>query len=214
MKGLTPYWTEERGISLLADGYLGFVFRYDDMIREPSGRDIHSFQIIHNDFMEQPIGAVRTNIRVEYKGSMVKTFLSPSYAAETMRAIGERAMERVMSIKREVCGEGELLSAQEVASGVGRKRHFIYVSAYSGEVEDLIGEVDFSYARCGEQTAWIMNADHLVPAMALCHERRFWTVALPVKVFDRQMRFLSLPLGAISSLLSDLKLFSRSIQYA
>lgn len=214
MERLTPYWCEVSGIALLADGYLGFVFPYDEMIKEPGGRDIHSFQIIHTGLLERPIAAVRTNIRVGYKGGMIKTFLSSSYAEESMRAAGEKSVERVMSIKQDICGECALLSAQEVALKVAGKRYFLYVSAHSGDVADLIGQLDFSFARCGGRTACLINTDHCAPAMTLCHELRFWTVALPRKVFDRQMRLLSVPLGAISSLLEEMRLFSRSIQYA
>ncbi|MFO0753541.1 MAG: hypothetical protein U0411_09490 [Thermodesulfovibrionales bacterium] len=214
MNSLTPYWCEEGGIAILADGYLGFVFRYDDMLKEPSGRDIQSFQVIHSAALEEPIAAVRTNIRVAYRGSLIKTFLSSSYASETMQATGRKAMEKAMGIKEELCGGSRLLSAKEVASKVAAKKYFLYVSASSGDIGALIHKVDFSFSWSGKGAACIVNTDHLAPAMSLCHDLRFWTVALPLRIFDCQIRFLSLPLGAIPSLLSEMRLFLRSFRHA
>ncbi|MBF0560100.1 MAG: hypothetical protein HQL08_15120 [Nitrospirae bacterium] len=212
---LNPYWKEEEGISILADGYLGFVFDSKYLgSSEPDYASISSYQTIHNEFVDSAIVAVKTNIRLEYKGNWFKTFLWPSYVRGRMNKIYEDAFEKVRHLKQQMTDAPELMSAIQVSSIVATKKYFLYITARKNGVCELKGKMDFSYARCGDKESVLINTDNVVTDMSICYNLGFWPVVLPVKAFQKQARFLSLPLGADPIFLGGMGLFTGNIDNA
>ncbi len=216
---LSPYWKEETGISILSDGCLGFVFdakyiKEDCWKSGPADKDISSCQTIHNEFLDSTIAAVKTNIRLEYEGNSLKTFLWPEYARERMKKIYDAAFEKVMRLKEQIADAPDLLSAMQLSQIVATKKFFLYIAAKNNNVDDLTGEMDFSYARCGKRESILINSDNIIADMSICHNLGFWPVVLPAKVFQKQARFLSLPLGADSSFLFRMGLFAGNVDNA
>jgi len=216
---LSPYWKEEEGISILSDGCLGFVFdaKY---LKEWSGKSlaadkkINSYQTIHNEFIGSTIVAVKTNIRLEYAGNSLKTFLWPAYARERMRTIYDDAFEKVMRLKEHIADAPDLLSAIQLSQIVATKKYFLYIAAKKSSVYDLTEKMDFSYARCGNRESIVINSDNIITDMSICYNLGFWPVVLPAKVFQKQARFLSLPLGADSRFLFRMGLFAGNVENA
>lgn len=211
---ISPYWKEEEGISILADGYLGFVFDSKYSKGEPVNKDIRSFQTIHNEFLDSTIVAVKTNIKLDYRGNSFRTFLSTSYAMDSMKIIYDDAIGKAMKLKDQITDAPYLLSAREIANLVATKKYFLYAAAKKNTIGDLIGKLDFSYAKCGNSEAILINSDNIVIDMSVCYDLGFWPVALPAKVFQHQVRFLCLPLGAEPCFISSMRLFAGSIENA
>lgn len=216
---LSPYWKEEEGISILSDGCLGFVFdaKY---LKEgcsksgPADKNISSFQIIHNEFLDSTIVAVKTNIRLEYAGNSLKTFLWPEYARDRMKRIYDDAFEKVMRLKEQIADAPDLLSAMQLSQVVATKKKFLYIAAKKNSAYDLTGEMDFSYARCGNRESILINSDNIIIDMSICYNLGFWPVVLPAKIFQKQARFLSLPLGADPRFLFRMGLFAGNVENA
>lgn len=208
---ISPYWKEEEGISILADGYLGFVFDSKYSKGEPVHKDIRSFQTIHNEFLDSTIVAVKTNIKLGYQGNSFRTFLSTSYAGDRMKIIYDDAMDKVMKLKDQITNASYMLSAKEISSLIATKKYFLYAATKKNTIDGLISKLDFSYAKCGNNEAILINSDNIVIDMSICYNLGFWPVALPANVFQGQVRFLCLPLGAEPCFLSKMGLFAGSI---
>ena|GEM_PF-3206454 len=216
---LSPYWKEEEGVSILSDGCLGFVFdaKY---LRERCGKswqankNISSFQTIHNEFLDSTIAAVKTNIRLEYTGNGIKTCLWPEYARHRMKSIYDDAFQKVMRLKEQIADAPDLLSAMQLSQIVATKKYYLYIAVKKNSLYDLAGEMDFSYARCGVRESILINSDNIVADMSICYKLGFWPVVLPAKVFQKQARFLSLPLGADPRFLFRMGLFAGNIDNA
>lgn len=216
---LSPYWKEEEGISILSDGCLGFVFdakyfKHGYGKSGPADKNISSCQTIHNEFLDSTIVAVKTNIRLEYAGNNLKTFLWPEYARYRMKRIYDDAFEKVMRLKGQIADAPDLLSAMHLSQIVATKKYFLYIAAKKKSAYDLIGEMDFSYARCGNRESILINSDNIISDMSICYNLGFWPVVLPAKVFQKQVRFLSLPLGADPSFLFRMGLFAGNVENA
>ncbi|HKN18502.1 MAG TPA: hypothetical protein VJW95_01800, partial [Dissulfurispiraceae bacterium] len=113
---ISPYWKEEEGISILSDGCLGFVFDTKYLKggcgkSVPSDKNISSCQTIHNEFLDSTITAVKTNIKLEYAGNSLKTFLWPEYVRDKMKKIYDDAFEKTMHLKEQIADAPYLLSA-------------------------------------------------------------------------------------------------------
>lgn len=210
---LNPYWKEEEGIAILADGFLGFVFdsRYPGR-SEADHKYISSYQTIHNEFVDSSIVAVKTNIRLEYEGNMFKTLLWRSYAVNRMKKIYEAAFEKVRNLKEQLTDAPELLSAKDLSNIVATKKYFLYITVRKSDVFELKGKMDFSHARCGDKESILINTDNIVTDMSLCYHLGFWPVILPGGTFQKQARFLSLPLGADPGFLEGMGLFAGYIE--
>jgi hypothetical protein len=211
---ISPYWKEEEGISILSDGCLGFVFDSKYLKKEPIDENVRSYQVINNEFVDSSITAVKTDIRLEYAGNSLKTFFWPSYVRDRMKRIYDHAFEKAMHLKEQIADAPELLSAMQLSQIVATKKYFLYVAARKNSIYDLKGKMDFSYARCRKRESILINTDNIVMDMSICYNMGFWPVALPAKVFNKQARFLSLPLGADPSLLSRMGLFAGNIENA
>ncbi len=211
---ISPYWKEEEGISILADGHLGFVFDSKYLKSDPVNKNISSYQAIQNEFFDSTIIAVRTNIALEYAGRNIKTFLYPSYVMDRMKTIYDDALCKVMHLKDQITDAPELLSARELSHIVATKKFFLYIAVKKNSIYDLIGKIDFSYAKCGNRESILINSDNIVIDMSICYNLGFWPVVLPTKVFQKQVRFLSFPLGADPHLLSRMGLFAGNIENA
>jgi hypothetical protein len=199
---MSPYWREEDGISILPDGFLGFVINYAFVAAEPDSKLIDSYQIIHSANLDYLALAVRTKIRLTYSGSIIKTFFLPSYARSQMKKIYNRALSRVILLKEEIAGPAEFLSARTVAESIGREKHFLY-TPIRGDINSLIGKVDFSYAKFKGGDAFLINADNIIYAMGATYDSGFWPVVLP-RALNNQAKFLNLPLGAVPRFFSGL----------
>lgn len=210
---LSPYWKEEEGIAILADGFLGFVFdsRYPGRT-EPDYKYISSYQTIHNEFFDSSIVAVKTNIRLDYEGNVFKTLLWQSYAENRMKKIYDEAFEKIRHLKEQLTDAPELLSAIHLSGIVATKKYFLYITVRKGAVCELKGKMDFSHARCGDKESILINTDNIVADMSLCYNLGFWPVILPGWTFQKQARFLSLPLGADPGFLEGMGLFTGYIE--
>ncbi len=216
---LSPYWKEEEGISILSDGCLGFVFDAKHLKEGwgksgPADNNISSCQTIHNEFLDSTIAAVKTNIRLEYAGNSLKTFLWPEYARDRMKRIYDDAFEKAMRLKEQIADTPELLSAIRLSQIVATKKYFLYIAAKKNSIYALKGKMDLSYAKCGNRESILINSDNIVTDMSICYNLGFWPVALPAKVFQKQARFLSLPLGADPRLLFRMGLFAGNVENA
>ena len=211
MNGLSPYWKEEGGISILADGFLGFVVDHSYMKAEPTGKYIDSYQIICSKGLDFIALAVRTKIRLVYQAGVWGTFFSPSYARRTMKSMYDKAVSIVMSIKQEVAGDAPMLSAMELSESVGREKHFLYAPIHSYGMDALIGNIDFSYAKCGGKEAYLLNSEDIIYAMSVARDSGFWPIVLP-PVKHKEARFLSLPLGAVPGFLQGMRFYSESVR--
>jgi len=210
---LSPYWKEEEGISILADGYLGFVLDSKSVgSDERDYRCISSYQTIHNEFVDSSIVAVKTKIRLEYEGNVFKTLLWPSYVRSRMEKIYKDAFKKARHLKEQITDATELLSAMQISNIVGTKKYFLYITARKSGVCDLKGKMDFSYARCGDKESILINTDNVVMDMSICYNLGFWPVVLPAKAFQKQARFLSLPLGADPHFLEWMGLFVGNVE--
>ncbi len=216
---LSPYWKEEEGISILSDGCLGFVFdaKY---LKEgcgksgPADKNIISFQIIHNEFLDSTIAAVKTKIRLEYVGNSLKTFLWPEYARVRMKSIYDDAFEKAILLKEQIADVPDLLSAIQLSQIVATKKYYLYIATKKNSVYDLAGKMDFSYAICGNRESILINSDNIIADMSICYNLGFWPVVLPAKVFQKQARFLSLPLGSDPGFLFRMGLFAGNVENA
>jgi len=216
---ISPYWKEEEGISILSDGCLGFVFDSKYLKRGfgkrvPADKNISSCQTIHNEFLDSTITAVKTKFILEYAGNSLKTFLWPEYARDKMKRIHDDAFEKAMHLKEQIADAPCLLSAIQLSQIVATKKYFLYIAAKNNSIYDLTGKMDFSYARCGNRESILINSDNIITDMSLCYNLGFWPVVLPANVFQKQARFLSLPLGADPGLLFRMGLFSGNVKNA
>jgi hypothetical protein len=209
---ISPYWKEEDDVSILADGYLGFVFDSSRLKTEPVDSNISCYQTFYNEFLGSAYAAVKTNIRLEYAGNIIKTFLWPSYCRETMKRIYDNALEKVMSLKDQLTDAPDLVSAEKFSRIVATKKYFLYIAAMKNSVCSLTGAVDFSHAKCGDRESILINSENIIADMSVCYSLGFWPVLLPSAIFQRQARFLSLPLGADPDLLARMGLFTGKVE--
>ncbi|HKN18825.1 MAG TPA: hypothetical protein VJW95_03435, partial [Dissulfurispiraceae bacterium] len=138
----------------------------------------------------------------------------PSYVRDRMKRIYDHAFEKVMHLKEQIADAPELLSATQLSQIVATKKYFLYISAKKNGIYDLTGEMDFSYARCGNRESILINSDNIIADMSTCYKLGFWPVVLPANVFQKQARFLSLPLGADPGLLFRMGLFTGNVKNA
>lgn len=208
----TPYLTEfENGISLLADGHFGFVFRPGATFTLPQHPMIQQVQILQVIAAGDPVCAVRTKVKIEYRGNLLRTIADRNYASKKLSQMGAKALSIVDGIRSKFCEREQLVSAADLAPRVGTKPLFFYARACRGTANDLVDRVDFSFVQeFGKDNSgrevYVFNTDDPT-AVHIMQDAGFWPIALPPQMSE-QAKAVFLPLGAVPRFLSNMRIYA------